>query len=115
MLVLAPLAVGAFGVLVEHLLVRHLYGRMIDTMLATWGLSWRLSAWRPWPSAIPRWESRRRWAASPSASARPAATLFLVGLAAVEMLALWCLLRFTDFGLRARACMQNAAMASAWA
>ena len=40
-------------------------------------------------------------------------TLFLVGLAAVEMLALWCLLRFTDFGLRARACMQNAAMASA--
>ena len=73
MLVLAPLAVGAFGVLVEHLLVRHLYGRMIDTMLATWGLSWRLSAWRPWPSAIPRWESRRRWAASPSASARPAA------------------------------------------
>ena len=36
-----------------------------------------------------------------------------MGLAAVEMLALWCLLRFTDFGLRARACMQNAAMASA--
>ena len=25
--------------LIERLVVRHLYGRMIDTMLATWGLS----------------------------------------------------------------------------
>ena len=37
-LVLAPLTVGLFGMLVERLLIRHLYGRMIDTMLATWGL-----------------------------------------------------------------------------
>ena len=26
------------GVVVERLVIRHLYGRMIDTMLATWGL-----------------------------------------------------------------------------
>ncbi len=34
---LAPLAVGLVGVLVERLIVRFLYGRMLDTMLATWG------------------------------------------------------------------------------
>ena len=42
MLVVAPLTVGLFGVVVERLVIRHLYGRMIDTMLATWGLSLRL-------------------------------------------------------------------------
>ena len=35
MLVLAPLVVGAIGLIVERIVIRHLYGRMIDTMLAT--------------------------------------------------------------------------------
>ena len=39
MLVVAPLVVGLIGVAVERLLIRFLYGRMVDTMLATWGLS----------------------------------------------------------------------------
>lgn len=39
MLVLAPLAAGLVGLVVERLVIRFLYGRMIDTMLATWGLS----------------------------------------------------------------------------
>jgi urea transport system permease protein len=39
MLVLAPLVVGAIGIIVERVVIRFLYGRMIDTMLATWGLS----------------------------------------------------------------------------
>ncbi|NNJ75870.1 MAG: branched-chain amino acid ABC transporter permease, partial [Anderseniella sp.] len=39
MLVLAPLVVGIIGVLVERLLIQFLYGRMVDTLLATWGLS----------------------------------------------------------------------------
>ena len=39
MLVVAPVAVGLIGLLVERLIIRWLYGRMIDTMLATWGLS----------------------------------------------------------------------------
>lgn len=38
-ILLAPLLVGAFGLLVERLLIRFLYGRLLDTMLATWGLS----------------------------------------------------------------------------
>jgi len=39
MLVVAPVVVGLIGVVVERILIRFLYGRMIDTMLATWGLS----------------------------------------------------------------------------
>src|SRR5689334_6788892 len=38
-LILAPLIVGAFGFFIERTIIRFLYGRMIDTMLATWGLS----------------------------------------------------------------------------
>src|ERR1700741_1920121 len=39
MLIVAPVVVGAIGVIVERTIIRWLYGRMIDTMLATWGLS----------------------------------------------------------------------------
>lgn len=39
MLVIAPLTVGLIGLIVERLVIRHLYGRLVDTMLATWGLS----------------------------------------------------------------------------
>ena len=38
-IVFAALAVGVFGLIVERLLIRHLYGRLVDSMLATWGLS----------------------------------------------------------------------------
>lgn len=39
MLIIAPLIVGLIGLIVERLVIRHLYGRLVDTMLATWGLS----------------------------------------------------------------------------
>jgi urea transport system permease protein len=39
MFIVAPIFVGLFGVILERLVIRRLYGRMVDTMLATWGLS----------------------------------------------------------------------------
>ena len=36
---LAPVVVGLLGVVIERTIIRFLYGRMLDTMLATWGLS----------------------------------------------------------------------------
>lgn len=39
MFLLAPAFVALVGLVLERLVVRHLYGRMVDTMLATWGLS----------------------------------------------------------------------------
>jgi len=38
-MVLASAVVGVFGLIVERLLIRHLYGRLADSMLTTWGLS----------------------------------------------------------------------------
>ena len=38
-MILAPLVVGAIGLVVERLVIRFLYGRLVETMLATWGLS----------------------------------------------------------------------------
>lgn len=38
-LVIAPIFVGAVGVLVERILIRPLYERPMDTLLVTWGLS----------------------------------------------------------------------------
>jgi branched-subunit amino acid ABC-type transport system permease component len=39
MLVVAPLFVGLVGLIIERCLIRFLYGRLVDSMLATWGLS----------------------------------------------------------------------------
>src|SRR3989454_4032228 len=38
-LVLAPLALAVIGLLIEEVVIRHVYHRFIDTILATWGLS----------------------------------------------------------------------------
>src|ERR1700740_1597182 len=38
-LVVETFVVGIIGVIIERTIIRFLYGRMIDTMLATWGLS----------------------------------------------------------------------------
>jgi urea ABC transporter permease protein UrtB len=42
-MILASLAVGALGLIIERLLIHRLYGRLADSMLATWGLSLILS------------------------------------------------------------------------
>lgn len=39
MLVISPLVVGIIGAIVERIIIRPLYGQIITTMLATWGLS----------------------------------------------------------------------------
>ena len=38
-MVLAPLVVAAIGIAIERLIIRRLYGRPLDVMLATWGVS----------------------------------------------------------------------------
>src|SRR5207237_8730392 len=39
MLVVAPIVVGTIGVIVDRTIIRFLYARMIDTILAAWILS----------------------------------------------------------------------------
>ena len=115
MLILAPLVVGIIGVVVERLLIRWLYGRMIDTLLATWGLSLLLIGL---VTSI--------FGASTATTISPPLgpiqigeyslsgyDLFLALVTVVLLVAVYATLRFTKLGLLARGTMQNAQMASA--
>ena len=115
MLLLAPLVVGAIGVLVERLLLRWLYGRMIDTLLATWGLSLFLIG-----LVTSIFGASTATTVAPPLGVIPigeygssAYELLLVGMTAGLFLAVYAALRLTKIGLLARGTMQNAEMASA--
>ncbi len=111
--VVAPVAVGIVGFALERLVIRHLYGRLIDTMLATWGLSLALIG-----AATMIFGNRVEGVAAPLGS-------FTIGQYSVSIydqvevvvtLALFAvgylILKYTEFGLIARATMQNPAMAA---
>lgn len=115
MLILAPLIVGVIGVVVERLLIRWLYGRMVDTLLATWGLSLLLVG-----IVTSLFGASTGTTVSPplgvlrigeySASGYE---LFLIIVTILLLFGVWLTLRFTKLGLLARGTMQNAEMASA--
>jgi branched-subunit amino acid ABC-type transport system permease component len=113
-LVIPPLVVGAVGAVVERLLIRGLYGRMIDTMLATWGLSLALigavtmllgNSVSGFSAPLGSFAVGRFHVAVYS--------MFLVLAAGVLSVAIWAVLRFTAIGLIARGTMQNPDMAAA--
>lgn len=114
MLVVAPLTVGALGVAVERLVIRHLYGRVIETVLATWGLSLFLIG-----LAATVLGYHQKTPAPPLGRVEVGAyqeggyTFFVIGMTAAVLAALYCGLKYTRFGLIARGTMQNAAMARA--
>lgn len=114
MLVVAPLTVGALGVIVERLVIRHLYGRVIETVLATWGLSLFLIG-----LAATVLGYHQKTPAPPLGRVEIGAyqeggyTFFVIGMTAAVLAALYCGLKYTRFGLIARGTMQNAAMARA--
>ena len=114
MLIVAPLTVGLVGLIVERLIIRFLYGRMLDTMLATWGLSLCLiglvtlifgNTTTGISTPIPALQIGQFQVVGYN--------LFIIVVAAVMLAGIYALLRFTDWGLIARAAMQNADMADA--
>ena len=113
MLVLSPLAVALFGLIVERLIVRHLYGRMVDTMLATWGLSLLMvglvtlvfgNTAVSVPAPIPGYQL--------GSFQMGGYNLFIIAVALLLVLGMWLMLRFTRVGLIARGAMQSADVAS---
>lgn len=113
MLVVAPLVVGVIGIVVERCVVRFLYGRMVDTMLATWGLSLLLVG-----LVTTIFGNTTAGISSPLGSMLIGTytvslyTLFIVFVAVAVASGLWLLLKKTRFGLIARGTMQNANMAA---
>jgi branched-chain amino acid transport system permease protein len=113
MVVLAPLVVGAIGLVVERIVIRHLYGRIIDTMLATWGLSLLMvglvtlifgNTAVSVPAPIQSYQV--------GSYQMGGYNLFIIAVAILVVLVLWLVLRYTRIGLVARGAMQNADVAS---
>jgi branched-subunit amino acid ABC-type transport system permease component len=114
MLLVAPIVVGLIGVIVERTIIRWLYGRMIDTMLATWGLSLFLVG-----LATAIFGNTTVGLSAPLGSFQIGAyrasayTLFVIVVAALVFLGVLLVMRYTRLGLIARGTMQNADMAAA--
>ena len=113
----AFLVSGAVGVAIERLLIRYLYGRPLETLLATWGLSLVLQqAVRSIFGAdnrnvgTPDWMSGSfHWGGLEITANR----LTIIVFAALVVAALMASLRYTSLGLRMRAVTQNRRMAAA--
>lgn len=113
MFILPPIVVGLVGLILERTIIRFLYGRMMDTMLATWGISLGLiglitsifgNVIKSVPVPVGSF-SIGRYQAS-------AFNLVIVAVCIVVLTALLLLLRRTRFGLVLRATMQNPAMSA---
>ncbi|MFK0206413.1 branched-chain amino acid ABC transporter permease [Agrobacterium sp. NPDC090283] len=113
-LVLAPLVTGILGLAVERLIIRRLYGRILDSLLATWGLSMLLVG-----GVTVLFGNTVQGISAPLGGISigtyqiPAYNLLLIAAAVVLLAAIWVVLRFTRMGLIARATMQNPDMAEA--
>jgi urea transport system permease protein len=113
-LLAAPVAVGLAGLLIEELVVRHVYHRFADTILATWGLSIAIKQ-----AVVVAVGPEAQTVAAPMTAtveilggAYPVYRLFVMAAAlAVIALVFWLFFR-TDFGLTARAVIANRPMAS---
>lgn len=113
MLVVAPIVVGVIGLIVERLVVRWLYGRMIDTMLATWGLSLLFvglvsmvfgSSAKGVATPIPGYQM--------GSYLMGGYNLFIIAITIVLVCLMWFVLKHTRVGLVARGAMQNPEIAS---
>jgi urea transport system permease protein len=113
----AFLVSGAVGVSIERLLIRYLYGRPLETLLATWGLSLVLQqAVRSIFGADNRNVGTPEWMSGAYQVGGLVITtnrLTIIVFAVLVLAALMAVLRFTALGLRMRAVTQNRRMAAA--
>ena len=104
------IAAGVVGGVVERVVVRRLYGRPLDTILATWGISLIIVQGIAWifgrgPQTLGNSLLGEVWLGY------SAYRLLIVGLAALLVAGLWLLVRTTHWGLIARVVMANEPLA----
>jgi branched-subunit amino acid ABC-type transport system permease component len=108
------LAAGAFGVVLERLIIRRFYGQLLSSLVVTWGMSLLLGqgfllvigpSIRSLPTPFGSF--------SVGAFTYSYYRLFMLAVALVLVGGIWALLRFTKFGIEARATMENPKMAHA--
>ena len=113
-LLAAPVVLALIGLLMEELVIRHVYHRFIDTILATWGLSIVIKQ-----AVIVIFGPRAQQVDNPIPGAieilgvtYPAYRLFVMAASIVAAGAVFLLFYRTDLGLMARAVIANRPMAS---
>jgi len=114
----ASFAVAALvGMLLERTVIRFLYGRPLETLLATWGISLILMQTvrtifgaQNVPVENPSWMSGGIEAIT--GVVLPWSRIVIIGFAAFVLALIWLLLTRTRLGLFVRAVTQNRAMAS---
>jgi len=119
LLVALPVAfalAGTMGLLLERLLIRRLYGRPLDTLLVTWGVSLVLQQVARdifgapnVNAAAPSWLGGGMRVAG---ATLPYARLFIIALVAVSVTGIWLYMTRLPQGRRMRAVMQNRQLAS---
>jgi urea transport system permease protein len=114
---LSFLVAGAAGFVLERGVIRFLYGRPLETLLLTWGISLMIQqGLRLWFGAAnvdvisPKWLSGG--VPVMVGIQLPYNRLFIIGLATVAVCGMYLLLFKTDAGLRVRAVTQNRGMAA---
>jgi urea transport system permease protein len=114
-IVSAPVTVGIIGIFIERILIRPLYMRPLETLLATWGLSIVLrqvvqiifgAGHREVPALITG--SYQFFGIS-----YPIYRLFIISVTAAILIVIFYIYFRTDFGLRIRMVIQNREMTSA--
>ena len=107
-LLIAPLAVGAFGMACERWLIRPLYGRGIDyPLLLTFGLAYMMveGVRIIWGKASLPFDTPQalQGATNLGFADFPTYRLFVIGVVVVLLVGLWLLIERTSFGLIVRA------------
>ena len=113
----AFLVTAAIGMALERTVIRHLYGRPLETLLATWGISLILIQLvrvtfgaQNVEVANPAWLSGG-WQVLPNL-VLPYNRMVIIGFALFVVLLTWLLLNKTRLGLNVRAVTQNRNMAA---
>ena len=114
---LAFVFTGIVGILIERVIIRYLYGRPLETLPATWGLSLMIQQGvRSIFGANNREVGAPSWMAGSmdfGSLTITAGRMWIIVFAVMVFVSLLLLLRFTPFGLHIRAVTQNRRMASA--
>ena len=110
-------ASGALGVVMERSVIRWLYGRPLETLLATWGISLILqqavrTVFGPTNQEVanPEWMSGAVELAGGVLLTYN--RIWIIVFALAVLAAVWALIRFTSMGLEMRAVTQNRRMAN---
>jgi len=115
---IAFIIVAAIGFVIEKLLIRHLYDRPLDTLLATWGVSLVLiQGTRLIFGSDPKYVQMPGFLSSnvEIGGISLAAFRIFVILASLALVALvWFIFYRTDFGIKIRAVTQNREMAASF-